>query len=107
MGNTNDKKSSINNKVKAIANVNKRFSLCKNKDLTENDYNYLTKQTNVSREEIKLFYEQFHANNPGGILNQKDFIKLYCKLRSEPEEVLNRISEFVFQAFDNDKNGKL
>ena len=107
MGNTNNKKSNtVSSKIKALASVNAKFGP-KNKELTENDFNYLTKQTKFSREEIKAIFEQFHANNSEDKLNQKEFIQLYCKLRSEPEEVLNKISEFVFRAFDNDKNGKI
>ena len=108
MGNTNNKKSiTVSSKVKALASVNAKFGSSKNKELTENDFNYLTKQTKFSREEIKAIFEQFHANNSDGKLNQNEFIELYCKLRPEPEEVLNKISEFVFRAFDNDKNGKI
>jgi len=39
--------------------------------------------------------------------DKKEFVSLYDKLRPEPADKLNEISEFVFRAFDSDKNGYL
>ncbi|RNA31685.1 Neuronal calcium sensor 2 [Brachionus plicatilis] len=75
------------------------------KGLSESDYGYLTSQTGYSRPEIKLFYDQFMNNNPDGKLDRQEFARLYSKLRAEPPELLDEISNFVFRAFDDDNNG--
>ena len=77
----------------------------KNPELTETDYNFLTAQTGLSRAEIKNIFDQFMANNPDAKLDKKEFIRLYDVLRPEPPELMDEISEFVFRAFDSDKNG--
>lgn len=73
--------------------------------LSEADYSLLISQTGMSRSEIKLLYDQFMTNNPDGKLNRQEFVNLYSKLRPEPPELLDEISIFIFQAFDDDNNG--
>ncbi|CAF0713655.1 unnamed protein product [Brachionus calyciflorus] len=77
----------------------------KNPELTEADYGFLTAQTGLSRAEIKNVFDQFMANNPDAKLDRKEFVRLYDLLRPEPPELMDEISEFVFRAFDSDKNG--
>jgi Ca2+-binding EF-hand superfamily protein len=74
-------------------------------ELNEGDYAFLTSQTGLSRQDIKQVFDKFNANNPDGKLDRKEFIRLYDELRAEPPELLDEISEFVFKAFDSDKNG--
>lgn len=75
------------------------------KDLAESDYVFLIGQTGMSREEIKELFDQFMKNNPDAQLTKKEFVKLYTSLRYESTELLDEITEFIFLAFDADKNG--
>lgn len=45
--------------------------------------------------------------NKSGQLDQDEFINLYSSLRYEPPDSLQKIAEFMFKAFDTDKNGNL
>ena len=74
-------------------------------DILEQDYNFLTQQTGLSRSEIKGMLDKFNANNPDGKLDKKEFVRLYDELRAEPPELMDEIAEFVFRAFDEDNNG--
>jgi Ca2+-binding EF-hand superfamily protein len=65
----------------------------------------LSKQTGLTGEEITSVFEQFSENNPDGALNKVEFVRLYEKLRPESNEQLDEISEFVFNAFDEDQSG--
>ncbi|RNA04105.1 neuronal calcium sensor 2-like [Brachionus plicatilis] len=76
-------------------------------ELTEKDYNFLTARTEMSRPEIKQFFDDFMAGNPDGKLDRREFCRLYDKLRPEPPELIDEISVFVFEAFDQDDNGKI
>ena len=60
-----------------------------------------------SRDEIISFYDRFMANNPDGKLDKREFVAFYSKIRAEPVERVHEICEFVFKAFDTDKNGYL
>lgn len=73
--------------------------------LSETDYTFLTSQTGQSKDQIKQIFDQFMANNPDGKLDRREFIQLYTKLRPEPPDQLDEISQFVFRAFDSDKSG--
>jgi Ca2+-binding EF-hand superfamily protein len=75
--------------------------------LSKKDYDFLTHQTGLSKDEIKAIHDEFMANNPDGLLDRREFIRLYDRLRSEPPEVLDEISEFAFRAFDADNNGRI
>ncbi|RNA09350.1 Neuronal calcium sensor 2 [Brachionus plicatilis] len=44
-------------------------------------------------------------NTPNGQLDRQEFVRFYSKLRAEPPELLEKISNFVFKAFDEDNNG--
>lgn len=76
-------------------------------ELTKKDYDFLTKQTGLPKEEVKKIFDKFNANNPDGKLDKKEFVRLYDELRSEPPEVLDEISVYVFDAFDKDNNGSI
>lgn len=73
--------------------------------LSESDYTYLVGQTGQSKDQIKQIFDAFMANNPDGRLDKQEFVALYSKLRPENPDQLDEISQFVFRAFDKDKNG--
>lgn len=75
--------------------------------LTQRDLDFLTSQTGRSENEIKNIFQDFILNNPDGQLDQNEFTRLYTKLRPEPTEMLEKISRFVFKAFDLDQNGTI
>jgi len=75
--------------------------------LSESDYKFLVAQTGLSRDDIKKFFDEFMRNNPDGLLDQQEFVRLYDTLRPEPRELIDEISVNVFNAFDKDRNGKL
>jgi hypothetical protein len=88
---------------------NKRTKECQVKDealnnkeeqLTNEDYEFFSLLTSFSKDKIKSIFEIFMDNNPNGELNKHDFIRLYCSLRPEPNEVIFKISSHVFDAFD-------
>jgi hypothetical protein len=76
-------------------------------ELSEADYTFLASQTGMNRQDIKQAFDKFNTNNPDGRLDRKEFVNLYISLRPESPERLDEISEFVFRAFDTDKNGYL
>lgn len=75
--------------------------------LSSKDVKILTKQTKMNKTQIQEFYDLFIKNNPDGLLNQAEFITLYCKLRSEPVDQIRQIAKSVFYAFDKDHNGSI
>jgi 4-hydroxy-3-methylbut-2-enyl diphosphate reductase IspH len=68
--------------------------------LDSNDIKFLRTQTGMLEFEIQKIYNDFMENNPDAQLNQAEFIALYSKLRSEPNNKLEDISKLVFNAFD-------
>ncbi len=76
-------------------------------DLNELDYQFLIHQTGQSREEIKQIFDKFSDNNRDLKLNKSEFAQLYMQLRPEAPETLDEISQFIFDAFDADKNGQI
>lgn len=79
----------------------------KNGGLSKKDYDYLTQQTGLSQGDIKTLYDEFMANNPDGQLDKREFARLYDKLRPEPPERMDEISQYVYRAFDGDNNGTI
>lgn len=73
--------------------------------LSHKDLNFLAHQTGLSEYDVKSIYDQFMASNPDGQLNRFEFVRLYNRLRTEPPERLDEISQHVFRAFDGDHNG--
>jgi Ca2+-binding EF-hand superfamily protein len=72
------------------------------------DFQYLCAKTGLLEQEIKSIFGSFKAiSGSEGKLNRADFSKLYSSLRHEPFENIEKISEFVFKAFDLDKNGSI
>jgi Ca2+-binding EF-hand superfamily protein len=75
------------------------------KEFTERDYDFLGKQSGLERAEIKEIFEQFNKNNPDQLLDKKEFVKLFHQFSPQTPELLGKISEYVFRAFDTDHNG--
>lgn len=75
--------------------------------LDESAYMYLCNETKQSRFVIEEIIEKFFEENKKDYLDKKDFIKLYCQLRAEPEKKLSKIADYVFNAFDKNKDGIL
>ncbi len=51
----------------------------------------------MSKDQIDQIFVDFNANNPDGKLNKQEFLVLYDKLRPEPRELLDQISDNVFE----------
>ena len=77
----------------------------KKTELTKKEIEFLTQQTGLSQGDIKQVFDKFNANNPDQLLDRKEFVRLYDELRPEPPELLDEISQYVFRAFDSDRNG--
>ena len=57
--------------------------------------------------EIEDLFRRFIKVNPDGELNKKQFAELYISLRYEEPDSLRRITDYIFTAFDTDKNGTI
>ena len=51
----------------------------------------------LAKDQIDQIFADFNANNPDGKLNKQEFMRLYDKLRPEPIELLDEISNNVFE----------
>ena len=74
--------------------------------LSSKDFKFLVKQTGMSMDEVNEIFDQFAANNPDAVLTKAEFARLYDQLRPEPAELIDEISQYVFECFDVDDNGK-
>ena len=75
------------------------------KELNEKDYEFLGNQTRLPQAEIKQIFDQFNKNNPDQLLDKNEFVKLYHQFSPKTPELLCKISEYVFRAFDIDHDG--
>lgn len=73
--------------------------------LTNRQYSYFEKKTNLRRDEIANIFKKFLTLNAQLQLDEESFVELYTSLRPEPPEKLEKISFEVFRCFDIDKNG--
>jgi Ca2+-binding EF-hand superfamily protein len=76
-------------------------------DLNETDFQFLVHQTGHTRAEIKQLFDRFSEGNTDLKLNRAEFSRLYIQLRPESPELLDEITEFIFSAFDADRNGTI
>ena len=83
---------------------NKKPSMA-NKPLTKKEIRSFAEHTGLGENEIKILHDRFMANNPDGRLDRNEFRRLYAEIRPEPSQLLDEISDFVFRAFDTDRNG--
>jgi neuronal calcium sensor 1 len=75
--------------------------------LSDNDYVYLMEQTNLSKKEIKEMFEKFVESSTDGELNHDEFVSLFKSLSTDEPEYLDKHSEFIFDSFDRDHNGRI
>ena len=71
------------------------------------NFNQLSKLTETSVYDLKKLHSQFSMHAVDGKLNKKQFHEVYTSLRYEDPDKFSGISEFIFKAFDKDKNGKI
>ncbi|CAF0815432.1 unnamed protein product [Rotaria sordida] len=115
MGNTKSSSNrigiSIINQKRSQPSVNKHQNLPEPDDprskwaLSERDINFLSSQTGLSQDEIRIWHEKFFHDNPDGRLDRNEFRKLYRLLRQECPERVDNMCDHVFRAFDVDGNG--
>lgn len=86
---------------------NKGTKKPKSTELSKKDLDFLVKQTGLPKADIQNIFNKFNANNPDQKLDKKEFVRLYDELRPEPPEILDEISNYVFDAFDKDNNGSI
>ena len=75
--------------------------------LSSKDYKFLVKQTGMTKDHIGEILKKFNKDNPDGVLDKKEFAKLYIELRPEPADTIDEIAQYVFGAFDADNNGSI
>ena len=71
------------------------------------NFNQLSKITETSVYDLKRLHSQFSLHAVDGKLNKKQFHEVYTSLRYEDPDKFSGISEFIFKAFDKDKNGEV
>jgi len=74
--------------------------------LSEKDLCFLEANTAFKREKIIEWHNAFLHDCPEGILDKKQFVKLYAQLETGDKKV-DKYAEFVFSAFDTDHSGKI
>ncbi|CAF0713643.1 unnamed protein product [Brachionus calyciflorus] len=65
---------------------------------TNRDYEFLSYQTALEKEEIKQIIENFLETHPDGRMNRKEYFELFQSLRKEPPEKLQVLLENIFRA---------
>jgi hypothetical protein len=65
------------------------------KDLSEMDYELLMTQTGMTKEEIIHIFERFQTNNPGSLLNKKEFTKFQVLIGPETKKLLEDMTSFI------------
>ena len=75
--------------------------------LSDYEIAYLTDETGLSRHEIKMIFHKFVKEASSGELTHEEFVRFYTSLCPDPPEFLKEYSQFVFDAFDHDHNGKV
>lgn len=73
--------------------------------LNEKDIQVLVKTSGKSENEIRQWYDEFHADSNGtDRMNKRQFEVYYTKLRKNPR--LQEITDHIFRAFDTNHSGK-
>ena len=71
------------------------------------DFSGLSKLTETSASDLKKLHNYFLEHASHGELNQKQFFELYTSLRYEDPEKLKMLSEYIFKAFDFNRDGRI
>lgn len=74
--------------------------------LSEKDLIFLEQNTQFKRDKIIEWHNAFLHDCPEGVLDKKQFIKLYIQLEIGDKKV-EKYADFVFKAFDKDHSGKI
>ena len=67
----------------------------------------LSKITERPLKEINELHSHFTRYCENGVLNEIQFYKLYSSMRFEDSDRLAIITDFIFKAFDKNKNGTI
>ena len=70
------------------------------RELSTSDLNDLKKNTKFRGDEIRLWYEKFHQDFPNGVINEPQFVSMYCKMF--PKGDARRFAKHIFRAYDAD-----
>lgn len=75
--------------------------------LSEEDYGYLMTNTGKSRSEIRSLFNKFARKSTDGELNYQQFCDFYLSISPDPPQYLKDNSQFIFDTFDQDQNGRV
>ena len=73
--------------------------------LDQNDLKALEKESHFTQAELEDWYKTFLNSYPGGIVTRDEFKDVY-KL-TFPDNDVDAFSDYIFQAFDNNRDGVL
>lgn len=77
-------------------------------DSTSTSESFILHQTGLSLPEIESIFKKYIEINPQvDELNRKEFAKLYISFRSEDCDKIGKITDYIFNAFDTDRNGRI
>jgi Ca2+-binding EF-hand superfamily protein len=93
--------------VLTATDITKLTEQLKPDELSKNELENFVLETGLTKEQIEEIYEKFKKKAKGNELDKRQFIQLYSDLRSEPNDKLMPISNFIFELFDKDKSGTL
>ncbi len=79
--------------------------LKKKTELTEEDVAFIAANTELDKEKIINWFNQFKSQCPDGHMDQFKFITFYKKLIPGDNKFEDQFCSYVFKAFDTDKNG--
>lgn len=74
-------------------------------DLKDEDIEFILANTDLNREQIVQWYNDFKKNCPDSKLNRTQFTKFYKNFIPGDSTDEDRFCEYVFQAFDADNSG--
>ena len=86
---------------KPIASSNKKSS----STLNDKDLTFFSTHSRLKKEEVQDIFDRFSLNNPDGMLDKNEFVRLYRDIRPETPQNIEAISSYVFKCFDTDHNG--
>lgn len=80
-----------------------RKSKIKMQTLSSIDVKFIEEETKMNENETNLIYTVFMSENPDAQMNRNEFAKIYTFFTNELPEKLDKITDYVFSAFDADK----
>lgn len=73
--------------------------------LSKQDMNFLTENTEFTKQQIKNWYSGFIVDCPSGELSKAKFIEVYQQLF--PQGNAQKFCSHIFRTFDTDNSGKI